>query len=99
MAFDDRAADGEADTHSTGLGRVECAEQPIHGARIEPDADILYGERHAILAQFGPNHQLATTILDGIHRLDGIHDEIEDHLLELHAITIYRGQRRREGRA
>ena len=40
MAFDDRAADEQPDTHAAALGRVEGIEQLTHSLTVEADTDV-----------------------------------------------------------
>ena len=46
--------------------------------------------------RFGPELETAFGDVDFAHRIGGIQDEIEQHLLQLHAPAVDDGQRRRE---
>src|SRR6266850_26872 len=97
MRLDDRTADRQPHAHAAGLGGEEGAEQLVHAVRIDPDAGILHGHQHLItLVRLRTNHQLARPVRDGRHRLDRIHDEVDEHLLQLDPITEHRSQGRRQ---
>jgi hypothetical protein len=88
MTLDDRAADGQADAHAAALGRVEGLEEAVHAPRVEAHPRILHGQPRAIaFASLGPDHQLPRTVLDGAHRLRGVQEQVQDDLLELHAVA------------
>src|SRR5438128_5988225 len=97
MRLDDRAADRQSHTHAAGLGGVEGAEELVNRVRLDTDAGVVY-RYHQLIALVWPrsNDQLPQPIADGRHGLDAVHDEIEDHLLQLYAIRKRLGQLRGE---
>src|SRR3989454_7840829 len=82
---------------AAGLRGEEGAEQPVDGVRVDPDARVLHGRQNLIAAvRPRANHQLRRPVPDGRHRLDTIHHEVDEHLLELDSITEDGAQRRRQ---
>src|SRR5262249_10805213 len=83
MGFDDGAANGQAQAHSIFLRRVEGVEDP----RGELNAA-------AAIADLGPDHIPRPAHADPqrpvahgrVHRIHAIADEIDENLLDLHAI-------------
>ena len=62
--------------------------------RIETDSGVHHAQPHAVVFfPFGFDKQLSWTIIDGVHRVQSIPDEIEDDLLQLNAVC------RRDGRS
>ena len=61
--------------------------------RVDADPGVLHGHQHSIIP-VGPraNDDLARPVLNRRHRLDGIDDEIEDHLLQLNPVGDHRRQ-------
>jgi hypothetical protein len=56
--------------------------------RIETDPRIFHAEEHPIaFVSFGPDQQLPGAIMDGIHRIRSIPEEVQNYLLQLHAVT------------
>ena len=88
VPFDDRAADGEPDSHAIALRRVERLEQSFGSFGPEADAGIAHGEANLpVFVTVGPNQQKPRTVVDGAHRIRGIAQEVHDHLLELDTIA------------
>src|SRR2546422_7737476 len=97
MRVDDGAADRQPHAQTAGLRGEEGAEQPVDGVPVDPDARVLHGHQNLIAAvRPRANHQLRRPVPDGRHRLDTIHHEVDEHLLELDSITEDGGQRRRQ---
>src|SRR4029450_3217763 len=93
MSLDDRAADGEADTHAVAFCRVEGVEQLAHVLRIDADAGIAHAHAHTIaLLVLGSDQQLPRPIVHGGHRIRGVADQVQDDLLELNTIPGDRGE-------
>src|SRR6266702_1467716 len=97
VSFDDRAADRESHAHPAELGRVEGVEQPVDGLTAQsragiPDPD----EQAARCILLRRDEQLSRSLGDAAHRFDGVHDQVEDHLLQLDSISLNRRQCIRE---
>src|SRR6266403_61092 len=88
MTLDNGATDGYSDSHTVILSCVERFEEPVGSLRIETDPRIFHAEEHAIaFVSFGPDQQLPRAIMDGIHRIRRIPEEVRDYLLMLDSVT------------
>jgi len=55
---------------------------------VETDPRIFHAkERPTAFVSFGPDQQLPGAIMDGIHRVRTIPDEVHDYLLKLDSVT------------
>ena len=87
MSFDDRFADRQAHTHPVGLCREEGIKNmlQVHGVKTNT------GIRHAnddVASVVGlrPDRQDPRPITDCTHRVDAVHDEVKNDLLQLDSI-------------
>ena len=88
MGFDNRAADREAHAHAVGLRRVEGFKETRQALRAQPMAGIPHRDAHALrLDTRGADVLFAVAVLNAAHRLDGIDDQVQHHLLQLHPIA------------
>src|SRR6516164_6030734 len=88
MSLNDRAADRQAHTHSLRLGRVEGFKEAWEALRRQPWPGIPYPDAHAFrLVGFRADQQFAPAVTVAAHRLDGVDDQVDHHLLNLHPIT------------
>jgi hypothetical protein len=88
MTLDNGAADGEANPHTVALGRVERLEKSVRILRLKTHTGILHGQAHTIaFLSFRFDHQLPRPILDAAHGVYGVQEQVQDHLLELDAIS------------
>jgi len=56
--------------------------------RVETDSRIFHSEEHTIaFVSFGSDQQLTRAIMDGVHRIRSIPEEVQNYLLQLHAVT------------
>src|SRR6185437_12450149 len=83
MSIDDGAANGKSDSHAAVLGGVERLEDPLAMIGRDPRPGIAYRDQHARGARFGGDQQPSLFLLDAIHRLDRVENEIQRHLLQL----------------
>jgi hypothetical protein len=89
MSFDDRTADRQPHPQTAWLRCVEGGEEVRETRRGQAWPRILHRDQHAI--RFGlssGDEQLSRPFRDRAHCLDGVDDEIEDHLLQLDAIAL-----------
>src|SRR5262245_49978030 len=83
MTFDDHPAKREPEPHPMGLRGDEYIKYRVRLLQIEPRSRILDRDRDGIPAvQLGPDFQ-SPLALDGIHRFDGIENQIDDYFLQL----------------
>src|SRR5580765_8555801 len=88
MTLDDRATDEKADPHTATLRCVERLEELVHIVRFQTDARILHGQaRTIVFVPFGSDHQLPRTIVDSVHGVRGVPEQVEDDLLKLDTIA------------
>ena len=82
MIFDDRAAYRETHSHAVRLGREENIEEAVDISCCEAGASILDRNKYTVVAvKLGRNAQTSFSIDNCLHRIDGIRNEVEDHLL------------------
>ena len=74
MSLGDRAADCESHADSIGLGRVEGLEQAIEIRRIDSRAGVFHFDEHVVRSLTRDNRELARSVADSVHCLDGIDD-------------------------
>src|SRR6185295_13983849 len=87
MRLDDGSADGQSHSHAPRLGREERVEKMLFRRVVQPGAAVPDLEVDgAILAHEGTERQRAPGPLHGVHRLNRIHDEIYQDLLQLDAV-------------
>src|ERR1700730_7432025 len=80
-------ADGKAHSHATLLGREHQVENMVVVGRIDARAGILDGDVNDIrLADAGSYAQYSRRCR--LHRLDGVHDQVENDLLQLHPVAF-----------
>src|SRR5215469_13950164 len=92
MSLNDRAADGQPDTHATAFGGVEGLEEPPPVLRTDADAGILHAETYAIVFfPPGSDHQLPRAILNTDHRVRSIAEQVQRNLLQLDTVSDYAG--------
>ena len=61
----------------------------LEGARVEPGPQISHGDLHAIRPiALAADEQVASAIAHLAHRFDGVDDQVENHLLQLHAVAL-----------
>ena len=88
VSLNDRAADRQAHTHALRLGRVEGFKEAWEALRRQPRPGIPHTDAHAFrLIGFRTDLQFATAVTVAAHRLDGVDDQVDHHLLNLHPIA------------
>ncbi|MOA11296.1 hypothetical protein D3C78_1312300 [compost metagenome] len=91
MCLNNRAADREPHPQAFRLGRIKGVENPHPVLGLEPAPRISYRDPHAVRithVRFYLHYRLP--LGDRTHGIDGIHHEVQDHLLQLHSIRHYR---------
>ena len=59
----------------------------VEALRIQPRTRISHCDQHALRFSFpGPNQQLSWTLAGSTHGFDGVHDQIENHLLQMDSV-------------
>jgi hypothetical protein len=88
MAFDDGATDGQSDPHPVILSCVESFKKSIRYEGVETDSGVLHGETHVFaFISPGSDCQLPWTIVDSVHGVRGVPNQVENDLLDLNAIA------------
>src|SRR3954447_15033103 len=80
VALDDRMADGKAHTHSIGLGREQRFEDLFKVGWINPRSGVFNRHMHETSSGVLGSY-LQHARLNRMHRIDGIHDEVQEDLL------------------
>ncbi len=61
----------------------------LKDARFEPGPRISHGDLHAICPiGLAADEQVASAIAHLAHRFDGVDEQVENHLLQLHAVAL-----------
>ena len=85
MSLDNRTRNRKSHSHAVAFGREKGCEDC--GWVSKPNARVAYLDmEHAIIASPKLDGQLPLTIVDEPHGLNGIENEIDQHLLNLDAI-------------
>src|SRR5215831_4712943 len=85
VGLDNRAADRQADTHAVALIGDEGLEELRHQFRRDPGSGVGHADGdHLVVAGCGGNNELAS--LRRLHGLDGIAQQVQQNLLDLHLV-------------
>src|SRR5215471_15332849 len=88
MAFDDGPTDGETNAHARLFGRVERFKKAPGVQRSQTDPRISDGQENALACREpGLDTELLGTLLHVFHGVDAISQQVENHLLQLDAIS------------
>ena len=83
-------------THPIGLGRNKCLENTFYIFRGDPWTCIGHAHYNSqILICASPHHQSPLAWGHCLHRLRGIVNQVEQHLLDLHRVRADEGKRTR----
>src|SRR5262245_28088538 len=85
VRLDDRTADGEPHPHAVLLGREEGLEDPVGVLDAGSGVAYLDADRAALVAARA-NLERAGSLVQALHRLDPVADQVDEHLLHLYAI-------------
>jgi hypothetical protein len=97
MTLDNRTADREPDAQAMRFSRVERFEQLRDLARIKADAGVPNPQFDAVAAiNLRLNSERSRPILNAGHRISSIQQQVQDDLLQLHAIATDGRQRFRK---
>src|SRR5437773_4174852 len=93
MTLDNGPAHRQADPHTAGLRRVERVEEPVRALALKTHPGIPHGQEHAIACvASGTDEQLPGPALDRAHRIYGVANQVQNDLLQLHAIARHSGK-------
>jgi len=97
MAFDDGATDRQPHAHAVGFGRKKRVEQLVRIIGVDAGAEVSNRNDYLIgFVQMRSDQKLPWRVGYGCHGLDSVHDQIDDHLLQLDPIATHGGQPRCE---
>src|SRR3984893_3587261 len=89
VSFDDRPADRQAHPHTVGFRREQRVENPSDVARVHAWPGVRNRYRYvAVVMHRGFYRQDARPAHAG-HRIDGVGDQVDKHLLQLNSIARY----------
>src|SRR5271157_5617971 len=88
MGLNNRTADGKSHAHAAGFRSEKGLKDPSYCVRVKTYPRAFY--RYLHLVRFhspGGDHQFARPLIDTAHRFHTTHDQVQPHLLQLHAIA------------
>ena len=89
VSFYDRTADRQPHTHAVSFCRVEGIEQALEARWRQPRTRIPHRDEHAVrLGRPGADQRFSRAVTVAAHRLQGVDDQVEDHLLQLNPISL-----------
>src|ERR1700736_2487673 len=81
MGFNDRVADRQPHSHTLGLRRAEGIADALPVCGVKTNTRIRHADDDVVsIVELRPDHQDTRTIRDHAHRVDAVHDEIENDL-------------------
>jgi hypothetical protein len=84
MTLDNHAANGQSQSGPVGFCREKCIEYAVEICRIDPRSRVLDLNNNGIVAMpLGFQPQSPAACPDGVHRFNGILQQIDQHLLQL----------------
>ncbi len=84
VIFDNRAAGRQPEPHTFGLAGHERLKDIIQQIRRQTGARVCNAHRHVVVPLGGRSNERAGGALDaGVHRLDGVADKLDKHLLNM----------------
>ena len=90
MRFDNGTADRQAHTNSLRFGCVEGFKELAYLRMLQSDAGVLHADQDGgsaiVLVAPGTNPYFSLSSSNLAHGFGAVHDQIEQHLLQLHAI-------------
>src|SRR5262249_61184948 len=88
MGLDNGAADGEADPHAMGLGRVKNLKELAERPSVQPGPRIPHRYEYTTRSVFRRrNHQVSLRVVTSAHGFDRVREESEDDLLQLDPVS------------
>ena len=94
----DGTADRQAHAHAAGLGAPERLEHFVQRLRRDARTAVGHAKADGAGAHGGADRQDAPGLGQVVHRIGGIDDQVQQQLLQLHAVARDRWQDRREMR-
>ena len=85
MRLHDRAAYGQADAQALAFRAVERGEKLLGRGRVDPRPAIADGD-FAQVVRYRRSGDDDPSIRHGLHRFDGVADQVDQHLLDLDRI-------------
>src|SRR4051812_31533059 len=90
MALDDGLANGQAHPHPTGFGSEQWLEDLIKLGWVDSCPSIFDG--YDYLACVGLRSYIQRPPVNQLHRVDRIHDKVQDDLLQLNFVSLHDGK-------
>src|SRR5262249_6559809 len=88
VSFDDRTADRQAHPQTARFRGVESLEHALKSRRREAWTRISHSYEHVARVNLpAADEQLSRPVAGAAHSLHCIHDQIEDHLLQLYSVA------------
>src|SRR5208337_1235121 len=88
MGLKNGTADRKPHAHAAGLGGVERVKDFVYHLRVNTCPRVFNRYLHLVRVNVpGGDHQFSCPVTYFAHRFDSIHDQVQDHLLQLHLIA------------
>ena len=88
MVFDDRSADRKSHAEAFGFCREERFEDALSDGRIKSRAGVFDRNQHAArLGETRGYDKLPRPFRNPFHRVDAIHHQVQQHLLQLNSVA------------
>jgi hypothetical protein len=89
----DGATDRQPHAHAVGFGRKKRVEQLVRIIGVDAGAEVSNRNDYLIgFVQMRSDQKFPWRVGYGRHGLDSVHDQIDDHLLQLNPIATHGGQ-------
>jgi hypothetical protein len=97
VIIDNGAADRKTHPKTARFGRMKRGEDVIHGRRIKANSRVAHHHQHLpFIMGLRPDEELTIPAFHRGHRIDGVQQEVEYDLLQLHPIADDTWQVRRQ---
>jgi hypothetical protein len=88
MGVDDRPANRQPHPCSAGLCGVEGLKNALEMFRRDARPGIVHCHKDTCVVLFGADYKLSRRCLNRAHCFDRVQKQVQDHLLQLNAITV-----------
>src|ERR1700729_858129 len=88
MSFNDRVTDRQSHSHALGLRGEEAFEDAVPACRVKTNTGIRHVDDDvALIVELRTDGQDTGAVSDRTHRLDAVHDQVENDLLQLDPVS------------
>ena len=88
VVLDDASADCQPHSETAWLRGVKRGEDRLHALGGKPHSGIANGHHHvALIIDLRADDQITGAAMDGGHRINGVQNQVEEDLLQLHPVS------------